>query len=44
MTSQTLTLTSALWSALKTVAIAGALYLAIKTIDTFVGDGTLKIF
>lgn len=44
MTSQTLTLTSALWSALKTVAIAGALYLAIKAIDTFAGDGTLKIF
>lgn len=43
MASQTLTLTSALWSALKTVAIAGALYLAIKAIDTFAGDGTLKI-
>ena len=44
MTAQTVTLTSALWSALKAVAIAGALYLAVKAIDTFVGDGTLKIF
>ena len=44
MTSQTLTLTSVLWSTLKTVAIAGALYLAIKVIDTFAGDDTLKIF
>lgn len=44
MTAQTVTLTSALWTALKTIAIAGALYLAVKAIDTFVGDGTLKIF
>lgn len=44
MTSQTLTLTSVLWSTLKTVAIAGALYLAIKVIDTFAVDDTLKIF
>ena len=44
MTAQTVTLTSALWSALKAVAIAGALYLAVKAIDVFVGDGTLKIF
>lgn len=43
MTAQTVTLTSALWAALKTIAIAGALYLAVKAIDTFVGDGTLKI-
>lgn len=43
MTAQTVTLTSALWSALKAVAIAGALYLAVKAIDMFVGDGTLKI-
>lgn len=44
LTTQTLTLTSALWSLLETVAIAGALYLAIKAIDAFVGDSTLKIF
>lgn len=44
MTAQTITLTSALWSLLETVAIAGALYLAIKAIDAFVGDSTLKIF
>lgn len=44
MTAQTLTLTSALWTLLETVAVAGALYLAIKAIDAFVGDGTLKIF
>lgn len=44
MTAQAVTLTSALWAALKTIAIAGALYLAVKAIDTFVGDGTLKIF
>lgn len=43
MTAQTVTLTSALWAALKTIAIAGALYLAVKAIDTFVGDSTLKI-
>lgn len=44
MTAQTVTLTSTLWSALKAVAIAGALYLAVKAIDAFVGDDTLKIF